>query len=70
MNAHHGPIVWTLPPLEVGLGWELVFDTDKEDGFAVKAEFTDQSMYEVPPRAFVLFVRKDEQDEPEEDHLP
>jgi glycogen operon protein len=70
LNAHHGPVVWTLPPLEVGLGWELVFDTDKQDGFAVNAELADRSTYEVPPRSFVLFVRKDEQDEPEEDRLP
>jgi hypothetical protein len=47
-----------------------VFDTDKEDGFAASAELTDQSTYEVPPRAFVLFVRKDEQDEPDADHMP
>jgi isoamylase len=70
MNAHHGPIEWTLPAVEVGLGWELVFDTDKDEDFAVSGEFTDHATYEVPPRAFVLFVRKEEQDEPEEDHLP
>jgi hypothetical protein len=56
--------------LEVGLGWELAFDTDKEDGFAANAELADRSVYKVPPRAFVLFVRKDEQDELEEDPLP
>jgi glycogen operon protein len=70
LNAHHAPIDWTLPQLEMGLGWELVFDTDDSNGFAVSAELTDQSTYEVPPRSFVLFVRKDEQDEREEDHLP
>jgi glycogen operon protein len=70
LNAHHGSVAWTLPPLEVGLGWELVFDTDKEDGFSANAELADRSVYEVPPRAFVLFVRKDEQDELEEDPLP
>jgi isoamylase len=70
MNAHHRPITWTLPALEVGVGWELVLDTDNEEGFGVTAEFTDESTYKVPPRSFVLFVRKDEQDEPEEDLLP
>lgn len=70
MNAHHEPVSWTLPALEVGLCWDLVFDTDNPEDFAVSGEFDDGSVYEVPGRSFVLFVRKEEQAELEEIHVP
>jgi glycogen operon protein len=70
MNAYHEPVSWTLPALEVGLCWELVFDTDNPEDFAVSGEFDDGSVYEVPDRSFVLFVRKEEQAELEEIHVP
>ena len=70
MNAYHEPVSWTLPALEVGLCWDLVFDTDNPEDFAVSGEFDDGSVYEVPDRSFVLFVRKEEQAELEEIHVP
>ncbi|TVR83707.1 MAG: glycogen debranching enzyme GlgX [Rhodospirillales bacterium] len=59
LNAHHKGLDWTLPAIEVGNGWSLVFDTSNDDGFAANGDYDDDSAYPVEPRSFVLLVRRE-----------
>jgi glycogen operon protein len=59
LNACHEPIEWTIPTLEVGAVWERLFDTDTDDGFNGGRLIEDNEVYTVPPRSFVLMVRRE-----------
>ena len=55
MNAHAGPVVFTLPPAALGTGWQRVLDTAaparvEQDVFPIAAP------YEVPGRTLLVFA--------------
>ena len=56
MNAFHEGLEFSLPPDEMGRGWEVVFDTSREDG-AGKV-FEASSTYPLEPRSVVLLIRR------------
>ena len=56
MNAFHEGLEFMLPPDEMGRGWEVVFDTSREDGAG--EVFAASSTYPLEPRSVVLLIRR------------
>ncbi len=60
LNAHHEPILFTLPETQSGQVWELALDTSKDDGEANPMPGGDQ--FELRDRSLaVLFTRAEEE---------
>jgi glycogen operon protein len=60
LNAWYGSIDWTLPALEVGTHWKLVFDTDHDTVTTGTDLSEDGSIYVVQARSMVVMMRHDE----------
>ncbi len=58
MNAYHDAVPYCLPSFDSTLGWELVLDTAREDGFSDGEQYPPGHTVSVSEHSMILFIRR------------